>query len=238
MKENTNISLLFLTYITISGALYHLTFWQTFDINGLSLINITDIVKSAFFPVFPIVITIAYYLFINNISYTTGRGEEKENNSKFLKNGISNLWLVISIGIIQLLIALLYDFCDLYNPEKYYAQGFMFYFAIVIYLINNNVFVSYFRSEEYRRITIFFIVALPIISYYSGKYDSAEIFQNLKYKYTLNVGQPPNLVQSIDTLKFLGVTDKNYIYTDLKNSKIILLKSDNINSLTLYQKNK
>lgn len=238
MKENTNISLLFLTYITISGALYHLTFWQTFDLNGLSLINITDIVKSAFFPVFPLLISIASYIFFNNIPLQKIREVEGVNNEELLNKGISNFSIIITFIILQLLIAIAFTYFDIYNPDKYCFYCLVVYLVIIIYLINNNVFNSYFISENKRRFTICITVAIPLVSYYSGKYDSAEIYQNLKYKYTLNVGQTPNLVQSIDTLKFLGVTDKNYIYTDLKNSKIILLKSDNINSLTLYQKKK
>ena len=54
MKELTNFSLLLIPYLTICGALYHISYWQIFDLNGLAFINVIDIIKSSVYPILSI----------------------------------------------------------------------------------------------------------------------------------------------------------------------------------------
>lgn len=71
---------------------------------------------------------------------------------------------------------------------------------------------------------------LSIFAYTTGKKKSEEVLLNMKYKYTtceyLN-----DISTSSDTLKLLGTTDKFFIFSDLNNSKITFIESDNITLL-------
>ena len=45
-----------------------------------------------------------------------------------------------------------------------------------------------------------------------------------------------NIIRNIssDTLKFIGNTEKHFVFTDLNNAKVLFIKSDNIDTLILY----
>jgi hypothetical protein len=107
-----------------------------------------------------------------------------------------------------------------------------------IFLVNNQFLTGQFASERIRRLAIDLIVFIPVIAFYTGKYKSELIYQNLEYKYCININTNPQITPQIlsDTLKFIGITEKHFLFTDLKNSKIIFLKSDNVNTLILYDK--
>jgi len=125
------------------------------------------------------------------------------------------------------------------DPTNYIFYGGINAIAISIFLVNNNFLTGQFTSERMRRLVIDLIVFIPIVSYYTGKYKSQQIYQNLKYKYSVSTKISPttNLTTSpytSDTLKFVGNTEKHFVFSDLKNSKILFVKSDIIDTLTLY----
>ena len=107
-----------------------------------------------------------------------------------------------------------------------------------IYLINNGFLIGQFTSESARRLAIDLIVFIPVVAYYTGKYKSELIHQNLQYKYSINTHIDSTVIRdtSSDTLKFIGNTENHFVFTDLNNVKIFFIKSDNIDTLILYDK--
>ena len=73
-----------------------------------------------------------------------------------------------------------------------------------------------------------FIIFIPLICYVAAKVNSENIMQNIEYKFIVRDKE-----NSSDTLKYIANSGSNFIFTDLDNKKVILLKLD---SVTLYNK--
>lgn len=123
-------------------------------------------------------------------------------------------------------------------PDRFLWFGLLNALFPSIYLINNGFLGGQFSSERTRRLAIDLIVFTPVVAYYSGKYKGELIYQNLQYKYSINTSISQTIIHNIssDTLKFIGNTEKYFVFTDLSNSKTIFIKSDNIDTLVLHDK--
>ncbi len=239
MKDSKSLFLYLVPYLTFCGALYHVTFWDKFNINGLAFISLSDILKSAVYPIFSVLLAVVYNLTIQNLILpSTADGSTKP----IFKKGISNFTLFGFYLLLTFLASLIFYLTKTYkDPYNYIVYGGINAIAISVFLVNNNFLAGQFTSERLRRLVIDLIVFFPVVSYYTGKYNSEQIYQNLKYKYSISTKISPttNLTTSSyssDTLKFVGNTEKHFVFTDLKNSKIFFIKADIIDTLTLYDK--
>lgn len=87
------------------------------------------------------------------------------------------------------------------------------------------------KTSKHPMVTEFmraFIIFIPLLCYVAAKVNSENILKNIKYQYIVR-----NIDNRIDTLKYLSNSGSNFIFTDLNNKKVILLKS---NTVTLYGK--
>jgi hypothetical protein len=235
VKDPKNIPLFLIPYLTLCGALYHLTYWDTFNLNGLAFISLSDIIKSSVYPVFTILFTVVYNLTIQNLILPSNV-DPKLNAPP--KKGVSNMALLISYIIASFLVVIILYLIKYKSPDKLIWFGLLNALFPSIYLINNGFLKGQFISERARRLAIDLIVFIPVVAYYTGKYKSELIYQNLQYKYSINADIYHNIIRSTssDTLKFIGNTEKHFVFTDLNNSKIFFIKSDNIDTLILYDK--
>ena len=136
------------------------------------------------------------------------------------------------------ILAVVFYLIDYDSPDRVIWFGLLNALFPSIYLSNIGFLSSNFTSEKARRLTIDLIVFIPVVAYYTGKYQSELVYQNLEYKYTtkvISVNNTPRKTSS-DTLKFIGHTESSFVFTDLKNSKTLYIKSDNIDTLILYDK--
>jgi hypothetical protein len=154
------------------------------------------------------------------------------------KKAVSNMTLLISYLIASIIVAIILYLTKYKSPDKLMWFGLLNALFPSIYLINNGFLKGQFISERARRLAIDLIVFIPVVAYYTGKYKSELIYQNLQYKYSINTNIDSNMISSTpsDTLKFIGNTEKHFVYTDLNNSKIFFIKSDNIDTIILYYK--
>ena len=235
MKDLKNIPLFLIPYLTLCGALYHLTYWDTFNLNGLAVISLSDIIKSSVSPVFTILFTVVYNLTIQNLILPSN-ADPKSN--ALPKNRVSNIILLVSYVIASLLVAIIFYLIKYKSPDRLVWFGLLNALFPSIYLINNGFLKGQFISERARRLAIDLIVFIPVVAYYTGKYKSELIYQNLQYKYSINADLDNNIIRSTssDTLKFIGNTEKHFVFTDLSNSKIFFIKSDNVDTLIFYDK--
>lgn len=239
MKDGKSFFLYIVPYLTFCGALYHVTFWDKFNINGLAFISLSDILKSAVYPVFSVLLAVIYNLTIQNLILPSSADNTV---NPVTKKGIGNFTLLGFYLLLTFLAALIFYLTKTYkDPYNYIVYGGINAIAFSIFLVNNGFLSEQFTSERLRRLVIDLIVFFPVVSYYTGKYQSEQIYQNLKYKYTINTKTNPtiNLSQpsySADTLKFIGNTEKHFVFTDLKNSKTFFIKADIVDTLTLYDK--
>lgn len=226
------LGIIIIPYITACGALYHISYWNTFHINGLSLISVSDILKSAVQPVAWVLCILIYNaITLNLIPPLFG-----ENNQN--RKGISNKALTISyFGL--LIVFFVVEIIFKYFPIKgIFFLGFITWLFISTYLTNNYYFESYFESEKIRRFCIDVLVAIPLIGFLGGIYNSRLVYQNLEYKYIIrNIAEKNAILKtSSDTLKLVGITEDFFVFTSLNNSDLIFLNKGDINDLVLKDK--
>ena len=221
--------------MTICGALFHIAYWDKFNINGLAFISITDVLKSSIYPIFTILFSVIYNLTIQNLILpSTAEGGIKP----LFKKGASNMQLLLFYSLLTIIVTVIFYLTKTTKEPI----NFLIYAGIngifaSIFLINNKFLIGQFTSERMRRLAIDLIVFIPIVSFYTGKYKSELIYQNIEYKYSIvpnKISNSPN--SGSDTLKFIGNTEKHFVFTDLQNTKAIFIKADNIDTLIFYNK--
>lgn len=234
MKDLKNIPLFLIPYLTFCSALYHLTYWETFNINGLAFLSISDIIKSSVYPVLTILIAVVYNLAIQNLILPSNADGQTTINPK---KGISNMILLLCYFFAISAVAIIMYLTKNKSPDR--LIGFALFHAIfpAVFLTNNGFLKGQFTSERVRRLVIDLIVFIPVAAYFTGKYKSELVSQNLQYKFSV-ITHPENPFNcaSNDTLKFVGNTEKHFVFTDLNNTKVLFVKSDKIDTLILYDK--
>lgn len=234
MKDPKNITLILIPYITICGAFFHIAYWDTFCINGLAFITISDIIKSSVYPF----LSSAFFIFIGMFAglvfnpfekhLPAGQGKEtkvgKKLNSKVGSSVILIIWIILLYVIIHYGI----------TPFRWLVFGFLAALPPAIWLDSTGIWSNIFSNHKIRLVVFELMFYLPVFAFSIGKFNSELIYTNEKYKYTIIQNSGKN--QS-DTLKLLGTTEKHFIFSDLKNTKELFLKSDNLDTLVLFDKN-
>jgi len=224
MEKIKNVSIIALSYLTICGSIYYLIFWKAFNLNGFSYMNFTDVVRSAIYS-----ITIQPYAYYSAIiiffgAYWEGTARHLGTSKvKILdeKKSLRFLFWLIVLSFIYIILA------------NSFRSIFMFKaFPILIFLIL-SVWRLHFmekitNSPIVSELTRAFIIFIPILCFVAAKVNSEYILQNIQYKYIIREKS-----DRIDTLKYLNNSGDNFIFTDMENKKVILLKLDTV---TLYKK--
>ena len=223
------IGYILIPYITICSGLYHIMFWSNFNINGLSLINISDIIKSTIPPIYSTLVVIIYHTIMNNY-VAPNYGKNKE-----YKKGISNKTLVIVYFSTVIVTGILSFLLKGKQPITIYIYGFINFVCLSAYFVNNDFFKSLFSSENNRRFFIDIIISLPIICALTGLYDSKINYENIEYKYIIIKTTEKNNILNIksDTLKLVGIVEDFFIFSPLDNSTLIFRNKSDINNLVL-----
>lgn len=235
MKDYKPLLLFSVPYLTISAGLYHLTFWSTFGINGLAYIGLQDIVKSFVFPFISLFILFIFGVALNEIFFGIDKNIQPGGGRNINIGKKLNSKIGISLALIFWL-TIVIVFYNIDSVERWYIwAGFTGIVPIVLF-DRIEIFYDYIENARIRKYAIWILVYIPIFSFASGKYQSQLIQQNIKYKYTIRQKEILNSNSyTIDTLKFIGNTDKQVFLTDLNNSTIFILRADNIDTLILKQ---
>lgn len=233
MNELKNISLLSIPFFTICGGVYHLAYWDTFDINGLAYIELSEIIKSFIYPFVSAIIMFAIGVIIGKFImpptfFPNGDGSKtKVGKVVNYKLGIE-LLLVIWIIVIYFL----YKYGSIH---RWIIWGYLVGYIPWLYLNKVGFLQDYFKNEQIRISFLIVLVYLPVFSFSSGKYNSELIKENLKYEYITDL-KTNNSVGRSSPLKILGFTGKFYILSNLNNDSLLIIESDKIEYIKLKQK--
>lgn len=236
------LKLLIIPYLFFSGGLYHIAYWSTFDLNGLSYIGVSDIIKSFIYPFINFGFLFFFSAGFTEIMLRSELITGKKKATEFMPIGggrSSKLGIFLNSGFGLYLSASLWIFaigiCQTFGPPaRWIVWASIVALGPILFLMRGGLFETYFANEYQRLISIRFLFYVPIFAFASGKYESELIHRNLKYKYIAN---PTNIEiinsMSTDTMKFVGHTEKYACFTDLNNSKIFFINTDKIDVLTL-----
>lgn len=236
MINSRNYTLFLIPYLTICCSLYQLTYWGLFGLNGLSFISVQDIIKST---VQPLIITafgslIGIYIAHSGYKRATKPFRETASENTPSDETISAKGLLVLIPIFVIVVAALYLSYRFLPDQRYYIVAYLI--ASLIYIVVNvdKIFDKSFNTYFDKSLLFLIMLYFPAFSLATAAQDADAILSNKSYKYSINANTiVPNNILIRDTIKFIGLTDDNFIFTDLKNSKIIFLKKD---SMTLYMK--
>ena len=234
MKDIKNLPLVFIPYLTICGGLFQIAFWDTFNINGLSFISLTDIIKSS---IYPIIWSGFIFLFTTVVFYFDNQKRFETLDINTVQTKSLKTMAIIFITALTIYFVLFFLTNLKKDPYRFLVFGFNIASFIAAIFISKRIFIKYFTSYLTYLIFIDIIIFLPIFSFYIGQYESYQIKDNFKYKYAINKKTDPtnNLIVN-DTIKFIGNTEKNIVFTDLKNERILFIKNENIDTLVLFDK--
>jgi hypothetical protein len=237
MINNKNFYYIFFTYITFSCSLYHIIYWNEFGLNGLSLVSIDDLIKTAINSIFYVFLSVIIGLSIPFIIY---KPKNESLNRKELI--VRTIEMIIFYSIVIII------FNCFGNPNNLQIS-LIFAPSIIIEWINVDViFDKEFKITINKNIIIYMILYLPLGTIGTAIVDSTNIYSNKEYMYSLIISKtiqhktcdksPKHDISreknhflnecKIDTLKYLGRNNDSFIFTDLKNIKIFFIKNDTI----------
>jgi hypothetical protein len=236
MKNYRILKILGLPYLIVCGCFYHISYWSTFNINGLAYIGLSDIVKSFVYPfIYFFVIALLSFIvsegiFHLNKVFPHGAGRNTSVGKKLNSNLGISIFLIMWLATIILLYYI-------GTANRWLFWSFIVGTVPMLFLDRIGLWLNEFEDSKLRIHAIRIFVFLPILSFASGKYQSELIFKNFQYQYTTSdTILPFTLSPKIDTLKFLGNPEQYIILTDLNNSKIIFLNKEKLEVFELKQK--
>ena len=233
MNDAKKIYFLLFPALSLSGVLYILSFWDTFNLNGLEFISIQNIIKSTTKPIF---LSILLYYPASIFSYfydydSINKEKHKESESQILNNWFIFLFIFIVAFIVS------FEVFELDKKPKYYlAFGIIFSQFCKLALYDKKIFSKYFKSAMFYLLTLEIIIFIPISSIFIGKFESFKILNNIDYFKIKNITNKDQTICNInsDSLKYLGSFESHFLLSNLKNTEITFIRND-ITQITLVK---
>ena len=255
MKDFKGFSIFLIPYLFACSGLYHIAYWDTFDINGLAYIGLTELIKAFIYPFLSFGFSFIIGLLISEIGFriddwwqsdpptsfkVKGSLQQPEfmpsgggRNTKIGKVLNSKLALFILVILWGLLVLFVYRWN---STQRWLIWAFTVSVVPYVFLDRAGLFNSIFENNSIRQQVIRLIIYIPIFSFAAGKYESELVYKNIKYKYLIKeILLPKSDSLKNDTIKLIGSSEQYLFMTDLKNSTILLIRSDKIDSLKLQQ---
>lgn len=237
-SEFAILSTVSIIYFTTCGALWHLGYWSTFDINILQYISVTDIIKSFVFPFLSSAIVLLFSYFVINYmtiadnigkpdQYLSGRGK----NTKIGQNLNKNKFFFLTIYLCFLVTLYIYG-----NEYKWEFLPILIAIPIGIFFSHQTFFINKISHPDLRYFVVTFIALLPLISFGLAKKESLSIRDNQKYKIVTRIESSSKTnLNGLIGYKFLGSAGNKLFLSKLDNSEIVYV-NDNIIDFISYQK--
>jgi hypothetical protein len=222
MINSKNWIAILIPYFLLCCCLYHLTYWGSFDINGLSLISISNLIKSAIQPVIAsfvgtfLGLLIAYLIGSKKLKIAMSDEEDLQRKIKG--------WLALLVpAMLCLFIFLIIKF----NPAfKWLLISFVLGSMAYAYINGDMLFAKSFKPVLNKELLLMFMIYFPIFSTATGLEEAEDISCNYNYQYMIARNSTTHTAS--DTLKYLGKADDYFIFVTVDNEKQVYIKADTI----------
>ncbi len=237
MKNIKDISIFAIPYFFLCGGLYHLTYWSTFNINGLSFISISNIIKSSIYPIVVTLVFVVIGIILGESIFRFDKysppdeGRETKIGKKLNSNIAITIFLVLWISAL----IFLYLFG---TSERWILWAFIFSSVPIFALDRIRLWKNDFENHNLRMWTIRILIWFPTFSFAVGKYNCELVYRNIDYKFTTthNIEIFPRTNAKSDTIKLIGYTEKYIFFTDLENTKTYMIKPEKLEFIELLVK--
>ena len=249
-----------LIYFYLSGGLYLIGYWSSFNLDISNFITLSDIPKNF---VFPFIITNAFYfvvIFVNSMTQkvindiTTQKRELRKMQSQLeaVKGGEINklkkvkehpnlfVYLIkdINLWIIWLFYFAVKFYKDYSHTILYWGISILLFSTFLIIKLTTEKFFDRFFKEGFGgRYAKYFLFLFPIVCFGTGKYLSLNIYNNQDIraiKAITNKSSQP-IIDST-AFKLLGFLGDKAIISSLDNKKMIVLNQNAYEGLELEEK--
>ncbi len=222
MEKVKDYWLFILAYLTICAGIYHIAYWDTFGINGLAFLDVSDLVKSFIYPVVSLFGYGIYNFLIGYFSSGYSSILHSETLGKYKVKVIDILYIIILLSMLCFGIYLALD--D--NPAYYVLFAFTTGEFLMSFSKTERLFDS-IPDINHKGIFIRALIYIPVFSYSTAKYYSVSIKSNYRFDYVFDGSGKK------DTMKFLGKGGNYFIFTDTRNNKIFIISVNKIDTLIL-----
>lgn len=232
MINSKNFLTYFIIYITICCGLFHLIYWGEFNIDAAPYISIQDIIKSAFQPLSkPFIFTfIGTYFALRIFKYFVKYSEKTNPSEQKPKDKrptiLSRIFVFLIFFFIFFFIFKFIDSISLNN--KFLLLEIFLYIFVNIFFDINLLFDNAFKPIFDKEFIVMFIIYFACNSI-STAYEKAEpINSNSSYQYIVLEKHITDKRTKRDTMKLVGISDQNYVFTNMINTQTLVLKADTI----------
>lgn len=187
-KEKNALSLpvllsLIAGFFTLSGGLWHLGYWSTFQFNYFEYANLTDLFKSSFYlffgKIWPVVglllfVSAAFYFNLNSFKKEVNKIDNDPQAELTIGEGKNKSWVLdFIIGLVLLFIG---TFTSLtHNETAFVFFPFLISLALLIQLVRISFLKGVIKNESARILFIFFFVVYPVSNFFVGKSTAKKI---------------------------------------------------------------
>lgn len=231
------ITSLIIIYLFISGGVYLVGFWGTFNVEAFSLIEIWDIPKNFIAPflysggAFLLFVT-AYWLYINS------RKENifiKTNPSSDMPKKKSN-YKIYLILIVMILFLIFYN--SLRFNYYFWTLSFFTLAGVLILEIKDASLAVKIIPNNLLRFYVFILIILPpVMCFVVGKGNALLIYNNSKVQIVkIATNSKSNNISDTTSLKLLGFLGEKFIVSSLDNKKIFVLNQSSFDVIELDKK--
>lgn len=212
-----------LPYLTICGAIYHLSFWNEFGLNGLHFISLSDILKSAAqpisYPIFMFLLSgVLHYIFLLAVAHWLKVPKEAFQR-KYAAHTAKRFWILTAVFLILGVLVLF----TMSSSSRWTLSSTLFSGPLILLFFVNGFLRRSISDPYLRMLVVILIVLLPFLSFSSGKIDASVILTNTRYQYVVTNSKNINNNISQDTLKLVGFTTESVILSNINNEELFIL---------------
>jgi hypothetical protein len=222
MINKDNYIAFFIPYVIICTSLYHIVYWGIFGLNGLALISVSDIIKSAVVPILGSVVgtILGLTLFGSIKSSIKRRGKQRSNLGRPV--GWEKFASLVFEAAFYFLI---WFIADTLLPQKTLLLAAFLIGNLIHSIIDENwIFAQNFKTVINKHVLLLFFIYFPAFAVVDAIRDANQIWLNKQYKYSVIECKSG----SKDTLKLIGYSNEQFVFITKTNKMIYFIKSDSV----------
>jgi len=209
-------------YFFAVAVLYLWGYWSQFNVNVLEYISLTDVVKTAAYPIASVFIFMALGMIAGEFMFPKGflpeSGGSDTRVGRTLRRAAPAILTIYAAGTFLLW---------LLGPiEKWLILPVLVSLPLSFALKEAGILKTFIGSERLRSVALFAMAALPPLAYGQGVLRAHDIISGKSYSYILSpiVGHPNEPQTKPESrLRYVGKAGEEYfLYSPLSQSMLIL----------------
>ncbi len=246
MENNNGISLpavlsIIAGFFTVSGVLWHLGYWSTFNFNYFEYADFTDLFKSSLYPFLDKIWIILGLLFsffgMSYMNYMHNVGFKiinKNLNSEYYKKIKKQNFVTDAIICLSLIFSGMFIFF-IKSRYQYVFLPILISLSLFLLILRFKILDNLIKNYNYRIVFILFIVIYPISNFFIGKKTATDIINGNRASIITNIKTDNEILNKHLLGKaFLG-SSSNYHFVYISPNEIEIIDNNIIKYFALIR---